>query len=559
MAWDHEVDFLVVGSGGGGLTAALTAHAEGMQVLVVEKSATYGGSTARSGGGIWIPNNLHLKAEGTQDSFEQAAAYLRHTVGDRVPWPKLEMFLRVAPVAIAWLEANTEVRFQRMRGYPDYYPERPGALAVGRSLEPVPFDGRLLGPELDRLHPPPFSTRGVPITGREFRDLLVLTRTWRGRRAAVRVALRALWAWVTGRRLLTMGQALVARLRYSLLRWHIPLWLEAPLIDLVVEGERVVGAVVRRQGRAWKIRARRGVLLAAGGFPHNPEMRRTYLPAPTDTRWSVANPANTGDAIRLAVAYGAAVDLMDQAWWGPVSLPPDMNAPFFHVGERGLPGSILVNARGGRFVNEAAPYIDLVQTMYRLHREEDPHIPAFFIFDEAFRRRYFVGPLFPGQPIPRVYLERGYLVRGATLEEVARGLGIDPQGLQETVERFNRMARAGRDEDFHRGESAYDRYYSDPRARPNPNLGPVERPPFYGLRMYPGDIGTKGGLVTDEHARVLRTDGRPIPGLYATGNTAASPMGTTYPGPGATLGPALVFGYIAALHAARHDRTARPR
>lgn len=551
MPWDQEVDFLVVGSGMGGMTAALTAHAEGLKVLVVEKAPTYGGSTARSGGRIWMPNNLHLKMEGTEDTFEKAAAYMRATVGDRVPWAKQDMYLRVGPVALAWLEANTDVRFQRMKGYPDDYPDRPGALTVGRSLEPVPFDGRGLGKHLAQLHPPAFATRGVTMTAAEYRHLVLFMRTWKGRMTALRVGFRALWGRLTGRPWLTMGQALVARLRYSLLRWDIPLWLESPLEDLVLERGRVTGAVVRHKGRAVRLRARRGVLLAAGGFPHNPDMRRRYLPAPTDTRWSVAHPANTGDAIRMAMAYGAAVDLMEEAWWGLVSLPPDLDTAFFHVGERALPGSIMVNQRGQRFVNEAAPSIDVVHTMYRLHSPQDPHIPAYLIFDENYRRRYLFGTLTPLRPPPRVYREQGYLQVAASLRELAHKMGIDPEGLEATVRRFNAMARAGRDEDFRRGESAYDRYHGDPTVKPNPNLGPLERPPFYGVRFYPGDIGTKGGLVTDEHARVLRTNGEPIPGLYATGNTAASVMGRTHPGVGATLGPALVFGYIAALHAAR--------
>ncbi len=555
MKWDYEVDFLVVGSGGGGMTAALTAHAEGMKTLVVEKSATYGGSTARSGGGVWIPNNMHLKMEGTEDSFEKAATYMRHTVGDRVPWPRQEMYLRVGPVMLAWLEGNTEVRFRRMKGYPDYYPEKPGGLVVGRSLEPVPFDGRVLGDELARLHPPAIPTRGLAITAAEYRHLALVMRTWKGKSTAFRVGLRAARDRLTGRRTLTMGQALVARLRYSMMRWEVPLWLETPLEDLVLQQGRVTGAVVRREGRPFAIRVRRGVLLAAGGFPHNPDMRRQYLPHPTEVRWSLANPANTGDAIRLGMAYGAAVDLMDDAWWGPVSLPPDLDVAFFHLSERSLPGSILVNGQGRRFVNEAAPYIDVVHAMYRLHRPGDPHIPAYFIFDHRFRRRYLFGPILPVQPLPARYRKTGYIHVADTPEALAQSLGIDPEGLRETLERFNAMARRGRDEDFHRGESAYDRYYGDPTVRPNPNLAPIEKPPFYGVAFYPGDIGTKGGLVTDEHARVLRADGAPIPGLYATGNTAASVMGHTYPGPGATLGPALVFGYIAALHAARSRNT----
>lgn len=550
MKWDQEVDFLIVGSGAGGLTAALTAHAAGLKTLVVEKAPYYGGSSARSGGGLWIPNNHLMKAAGIADTFEEAAAYMQATVGDRVPWPKQQMFLQLAPVMLLWLENNTGMRCRYMLGYADYYPEKPGGKAEGRSVEPLPFDLRLLGEERHRLNPPAVPTRGLAIQAREYKDLTLVTRTFRGVRTALRVGLRFVGDTLLGRETATMGQALIARLRYTMMLWGIPLWLETPLEDLVLEGGRVVGAVVRRQGKTMRIAARRGVLLAAGGFARNQAMRERYLPHPTNARWSVANPANTGDAIRLAEAYGAALDLMDDAWWGPVSLPPDMEEAFFHVAERSLPGSILVNRRGKRFVNEAAPYIDVVHTMYRLHRDDDPHIPAYFIFDATYRRRYLFGTLFPAQPLPRAY-QGTYIYVAPTLRDLAQAMGIDPDGLEATVKRFNAMARAGRDEDFHRGESAYDRYYGDPTVRPNPNLAPIERPPFYGVVFYPGDIGTKGGLVTDEHARVLRTDGSVIDGLYATGNTAASVMGHSYPGAGATLAPAMVFGYVAALHAAR--------
>ncbi len=553
MAWDVEVDFLVVGSGAGGLTAALTAHAEGMQTLVVEKSPYYGGSSARSGGGLWVPNNHLMRAARVKDSFAQAMTYMQATVGDAVPRKKQWMFVQLAPVLLQWLDGHTWVRFQYMPGYPDYYPDRPGAVPQGRSVEPRPFDGRLLGPELARLNPPAVPTRGLAITSRAYRDLVLIRRTWRGKVQALRVGLRFLLDRLTRRTTLTMGQALIARLRYTMLHWDIPLWLESPLIDLVLEGGRVTGAVVRREGKALRIAARRGVLLAAGGFPHNPEMRQRYLPAPTDTAWSVAHRGNTGDAIQIAVHYGAATALMDEAWWGPVSLPPDLESAFFHVSERALPGSIMVNRRGRRFVNEAAPYIDVVHAMYERHRPEDPHIPAYFIFDHRYRKRYPFGTLFPGVPLPEAY-QQGYVAVASTLEELAQALGIDPQGLVAEVERFNAMARRGRDEDFHRGESAYDRYYGDPTVRPNPNLAPIAEPPFYGVSFYPGDIGTKGGLVTDEHARVLGANGAPIPGLYATGNTTASVMGRSYPGPGATLAPAMVFGYVAALHAARGER-----
>jgi 3-oxosteroid 1-dehydrogenase len=283
-------------------------------------------------------------------------------------------------------------------------------------------------------------------------------------------------------------------------------------------------------------------------------MREKYQQAPVDHAWSSANPANTGDAIQLGMQLGAAVDLMDDAWWGPSSLPP--GAPvMFHVGERSYPGAIMVNAAGKRFTNEAASYVEVGHAMYEKHTEENRHIPATFIMDSRYRRKYIFGTLFPMQPVPDAYFESGYFKRADTLEGLAEQCGIDPAGLRETVERFNQYARSGVDEEFRRGDSAYDRYYGDPTVRPNPCLSPIEKPPFYAVKVYPGDLGTKGGVVTDPQGRALDTAGRPIPGLYAAGNCSASMMGETYPGAGGTIGPAMVFGFLAAEHAcdgARH-------
>lgn len=373
--------------------------------------------------------------------------------------------------------------------------------------------------------------------------------TWEGRKTAVAVGLKTLWNAIRRRNRLTLGQALVARLRRSVDDAGVPLWLKAPFEEFTLDGDRVVGVVAdtARDGRV-AIRADRGVVLAAGGFPHNEELREEYQPEPISTDWTLANEGNTGDTIVAGMdELGAAVDLMDDAWWGPASLPPDGD-PFYHVAERNKPGAIMVNGDGERFTNEAASYVDVVHDMYEYHADASPHIPAYFIMDRGFRNRYAFGTLPPRRSIPERYRESGYVVSAETIPGLARQLGLPPAALEDTISRFNDHARAGHDPDFGRGGSEYDRYYGDPSHEPNPCLGTVDRPPFHAVELWPGDLGTKGGLETDEHARVLREDGSAIPGLYATGNNAASVMGHTYPGPGSTLGPAATFGYVAVEH-----------
>ncbi len=551
--WDYQTDVIVVGSGGGGMTAALVAGQAGLDALVIEKTEYYGGSTALSGGGLWIPNNYLLKRDGLDDSFEKARTYLAHTVGDRVPQARQDAYLRNAPEMVEYLSSNSHVRFHRSVGYADYYPERPGGMADGRALEASPFDGRKLGDDLSLLRPSSIEIpAGLAFTASEFNKLGMIMSTWAGKRTAVKVGLRTVLNMLTGVKYLTLGRALMARLRLSLKEANIPLWLSSPLKELIFENGAVIGVVAQQDGKPVRIQARKGVILAAGGFAHNQQMREEFQPAPVNSEWSSANKANTGDAIQLGIEAGASIDLMDDAWWGPSSVP--LNAPvMFHVGERSYPGAIMVNAAGRRFTNEAASYVEVVHAMYEQHNDEVAHVPATFIMDQRYRNKYIFGTLFPRQPIPNNYLENGYIKQADTLEELARQCGIDPQGLVETVERFNRYARAGVDEDFGRGNSAYDRYYGDPTNKPNPCLAPIEQPPFYAVQMVPGDLGTKGGLVTDENTRVLRHDGTPIVGLYAIGNTSASVMGNTYPGAGSTIGPAMTFGYVAAKHLVNGD------
>ena len=534
-----EFDVVVAGSGAAGMTAALTAAHLGLSALVIEKAGSFGGSTARSGGGIWAPGNAVLRAAGVADSAEQARAYLAY-VAEGVPAARREALLEHGPDMLALVLAKTPLRFAWVPGYADYYPEAPGGLAAGRSIEPVPLDGRrVLGGELDRLARP-YLPSPVAITQAEYR-WLSLGRHPRGIRAAARVAGRAARARLLGQRMLSLGQALTAGLRAGLLTADVPVWVDTPLTGLETEDGRVTG--VRVRGEPAVIRARRGVLIATGGFERDEQMRRRYQRAPIGTEWTTGAPGNTGDGIRAGLNLGAEVGLMDDAWWGPsIPLP---GGPYFCLAERSLPGCVLVNGAGQRFVNESAPYVDAVHAMYDGNTPENPHIPAWLVFDQRYRDRYVFAGLPPRRARPRHWYAAGAVLRADDLAGLARQAEIDSDGLVKTVTRFNEFAAAGRDEDFGRGDSAYDRYYGDPR-RANPNLAPLARPPFYAVKIVPGDLGTKGGLCTDERARVLRPDGTAIEGLFAAGNASAAVMGHSYAGAGATIGPAMTFGYIAA-------------
>uniref|UniRef100_A0A7C5RTS4 3-oxosteroid 1-dehydrogenase n=1 Tax=Thermomicrobium roseum TaxID=500 RepID=A0A7C5RTS4_THERO len=555
--FDYQTDVLIVGTGGAGLVGALVVKEHGFEPLVIEKTNVVGGTTAWSGGGLWIPNNPVSRRAGLQDSFEAALRYMDEVIGDVGPASspaRRRAFLEYGPQMVEFLE-RLGFRWRPSLGYPDYYPEKPGGSTFGRSIEGAMFDGRLLGPWLSRLHRYP-NLPSVPLHTNEASKFALVLRTPSGAATVARVLWRLVSYRLRGRIPLTLGASLVGQLLMLCLQRGIPIWLESLLEDLLVEEDRVVGAVVRHQGRTVRVRARGGVLLAAGGFAHNREMRERYHPHPITTDWTSAAPSDTGDAIRAAQAIGAAVDLLDDAWWGPTAILPN-GRPLFILWERSFPFGIIVDSSGQRFMNESASYVDCGHWQYERHRTV-PAIPAWLIIDSKHRRFYPFG-FVPPIVTPRSMTGPQFLVRAQTLRELAARCGIDPDGLERTVERFNRMAIAGKDEDFHRGDSAYDRYYGDPRVRPNPNLGPLDRPPFYATAIYPGDLGTKGGLLTDEWARVLREDGRPIPGLYAAGNTTASVMGRTYPGPGSTIGPACTFAYIGMLHAVRQLREAFAR
>jgi 3-oxosteroid 1-dehydrogenase len=360
-----------------------------------------------------------------------------------------------------------------------------------------------------------------------------------------RVTGRMIVSRLRHRQLLSMGQALAAGLRQGLLQAGVPVWLNTPMTGLLTENGRVSGLTAMCQGEPVVIRARRGVLLATGGFERNDEMRKRYQRTPVATEWTVGSPGNTGDGILAGQVAGGELELMDDAWWGP-SIPL-ASGPVFCLAERSLPGSIFVNSAGERFVNEAAPYVDAVHVMYDKNTDDNPHIPCWMITDQRYRNRYVFTGIPPRKPLPRRWFRSGVVFKADSLAFLADQIGISADGLAKTVHKFNDFARTGKDADFGRGDSAYDRYYGDPNCKPNPNLAPLASPPYYAIKIVPGDLGTKGGLRTDEHGRVLRPDGSIIGGLYAAGNTSAMVMGRSYAGPGATIGPAMTFGYIAAL------------
>ena len=550
---DFEVDVLVVGSGAAGLVAALTVKAAGLTPLIIEKSVFFGGSTARSGGGAWIPNAPTLTRQGQVDDPDHIVQYMINLTDGRVDRDRIVKYVESAPKMMSFLEAQSDLLangFFWIPGYPDYHPEL-GGHPLGRGLWARPIDRRLLGDEQKYLHPGVRRMQlplGAWITSEDLHDLLAIR--WGGlktKKVLFKMAYRSGRARVLGERIGVSGQALVTRLRLTTRAKGIELWRETPMEELLTDDSgRVTGVRATREGKSIVINARHGVVLASGGFDHNLKMRGEYQPG-IDQDWSLGSATNEGDGIWEGERLGAATDMMDDAWWMP-TMPSSSDGTLVGlVAERQYPGQFIVNADGRRFVNESTPYVDFGHAQLAGHATGVSHIPAWMIIDSRSWKRNIIAGHIPGTGIPKNWLENGVIHTSPTIEGLADSVGLPRENLRATFDRFNSFARAGKDEDFGRGDSVYDNYYGD-HSLPNPNLFEVTQPPFFALAITPGDLGTKGGLLTDVNGRVVRPDGSVIEGLYASGNVSSSVMGPQYAGPGATLGPTMAFAWVAGEH-----------
>jgi succinate dehydrogenase/fumarate reductase flavoprotein subunit len=557
--FDHVVDVLVVGSGGGGMTAALTANASGLDALVVEKSSCFGGSTALSGGGIWVPGAPAQRREGYVPDPDGVVGYLQLITEGLVSEVRIRQYVESSPQMLEFLEGLSPwLEFVWKPGYADYYPELPGGSELGSTINVPPIDLRELGEdEQTLLTPLALAPKGIWLGPKELRSFYRIRQSWAGKGVLLKLISRMVRARVFGERIAAIGQSLAARLRLAMRERGIPLWLDSPMVELLTDPDgSVTGALVERDGRKQQIGARRGVILASGGFDHDLAWRKEHQPV-VDHDWSFGNPASMGDGIRAGQRVGAATELLDEAWWFPAIQWPDGRMQFM-LNERMMPAQFIVNGEGKRFINEAAPYMDFGHAMIDGQKSGITHIPCWLITDHRSFNRYVVGghlpiPKIPGAPVPTgrkvpaAWLESGVVKAAMGWDELARKIGVPAEQLRATATRFDRLARKGHDDDFNRGDSVYDNYYGDPTL-PNPNLYPLGDPPYYAFRIVLGDLGTSGGLLTDEYARVLRPDGSVLPGLYAVGNTSAAVMGRSYAGAGATIGPAMTFGFVAAKH-----------
>ena len=555
----NEYDVVVVGSGAGALLAAIRATDQGLKTLVVEKMPLVGGTSAISGGGIWIPDNHDMPKAGLRDSVQAAFKYVKTCARGLASDDRILAYVETARHMARYL-GEIGVPYRCVPSYADYYPTLEGAMPGGRTMDPLDFNAAQLGvKDLELLRP---TSPGQLILGRmhinAFEARTMLARERKAKFVLMWMMARYFldypWRSKTKRdRRLTGGQALVGGLFTALRKRGITLWLESPLQSLTEKDGRVTGVVVRRNGQDVTVTARRAVVLGAGGFERNQQMREQYLPQPTNQAWVATPPeGNTGDAIRAGAAVGGALHLMAHTWGAPtISVPNEEKNRALFV-ERSMPGCMVVNARGERFLNESGPYPEFQQAMYANHAKTGGAVPAWIVFDATFRANYPIGPIMPGMAVPDSKLRKSWLNtvywKADTLEDLARQIGVAPQGLVASAQRMTEFAKTGKDLDFGRGDNVFDRYYGDVNVKPNPNLAPIEKGPFYAMRLYPGDIGTKGGLLTDRDARVLGEDGQPIAGLYCVGNNSASVMGPSYPGAGSTLGPSMTFAFRAVAH-----------
>lgn len=555
---DAEVDVLVAGAGAAGMTAALVCALQGLDVLLCEKSSQVGGTTATSAGTIWVAGTKQAREAGFADDIPQARRYLDSIIGAATD-DRREAYLTTGPELVEYLARNSEVKFSLYTKHPDYLSNRPGTTLAGRALAPVPFDGRLLGADFALLRPPigEFMALGGMMIGRD--DIEPLVRPFASA-GNLRRALSLLWRHAgdrlrhrRGTRLL-MGNALAARLFYSLRLRKVPVWLNASVQELTVANSRVIGATLSVDGETRRVTARRAVVLATGGFGGSVERLNHYVRPPLSH--AVAFPGAQGDGMNVARAAGAGIedDHASPAFWTPVSETRWLQGgrgAYPHLAlDRAKPGLIAVNAAGRRFVDEGVSYHEFVLGMHRSH-ETVPTIPARLVCDRAFIERYGLGRVPPGRRSLSKLIANGYLVAASTLDALAATIKADAAGLRDSVQRNNRYAATGLDEDFGKGSTDFDRHNGDPDHKPNPCLGPIGTLPYYAMAVYPSSLGSSVGLKADADGRVLSSSGAPILGLYACGNDMASIMRGHYPGPGITLGPGMVFAYRAAMAIAK--------
>jgi succinate dehydrogenase/fumarate reductase flavoprotein subunit len=550
-------DVLVAGSGAAGFATALAASLRGLDVLMVEKEPLFGGTTAYSAGVIWIPINGHQKAARVSDSRENALQYLSAHVGNRLDRAKAEAFVDTAPVMLDTFEREGFVEYELAATWADYHPDEPGGSQGGRSLVPTEYDGRKLGAWFEKLRPAlktMMPLGGMMVGRNDLPHVFKMTQSaqsaWHIARMVTRHA-RDRLGHSRGTRLVN-GNGLIARLAVHAFARGIPLWLSSPVVSLQQKNGRVTGATVNREGKPVRVAARRGVVLACGGFPGDGELKRkVYGHLASGKNHQLLPPAsNSGDGLRLAQSAGGTFhgDVHEPAAWAPVSLVPQKDGttvPFPHFFDRGKPGYISVDRRGRRFVNEAQSYHVYVPAMVEACRN-DPAVEAWVVCDHRAIRSFGLGALGPKPMRIAPFLRSGYVKIGQTAEGLAEACGIDPVGLADTLANFNAPAIDGEDPEFNRGSDAYQRFNGAPGHKPNPCVAPLATPPFYAVRVVPGELGTFAGIATNANAQVIDKDGQPIPGLYAAGNDAASVMGGTYPGAGITIGPAMTFGFIAA-------------
>ena len=552
--FDEMFDFVVVGSGGGSMCAGLVMRSADKSVLILEKTNLVGGTTARSGGVMWIPNNAFMKRDGIEDSYEKAAAYLDAVLPDPKDAPgasraRRAAYLTEAPRMLEFL-GSRGIKLNRVKEWPDYYDDLPGGSVPGRTVVAELFDANELGAWTEKLRPS-FVHLPIPASLEEMLELPAMKRSWVVKMLLVKLVLRGAVAKITGKRWVAAGAALQGRMLQAALREGVEIRTDSPVTQIIIEDGRAAGVATVKDGRPWRVGARLGVLVNAGGFSHNQRMRDRYQPG-TSVKWTMAAPGDTGEMIEEMMRHGAAVAQMQERVGNQFTPQPGWEESEFRQAAQSVtaaPHCILVDQSGVRYMSEGGSYMAYCKGMLERNKSV-PAVPSWALFDAQYLRKYLLAGTMPGTKKPQRWYDEGYLKTADTLEGLAGSLKIDPATLKATVERFNGFVAQNRDDDFHRGERAYDRWLGDWLHKPSASLGSISEPPFYAVPVLPGDVGTYGGVVTDEHARVLREDGSVIEGLYATGVSTASVMGTSYPGAGSSVGPSFVWGYVAAKSAA---------